>query len=504
MANFLDRVISYLSPKSGAERARFRNVQRVFENMEKRRYEAASIGRRTSGWRAGSTGPNAEIGTALVRLRNRSRDLVRNNPHAARAIQAISSNVVGYGIVPNVKDKKLDQLWKTWGDTTECDADGLHNFYGLQNIVMREIAEAGEVLIRRRFRRKADGLSVPLQLQVMEADHIDDTKDQTFANGGSIKKGIEFNALGRRVAYWLFPEHPGEVGYLSFSNTSVRIPAEEILHLYRADRSGQIRGVPWGAPVLLKLKDFDEYDDAQLMRQKIAAAFAGFVEDSEQPLDSSNKAPLDERIEPGLLHILPPGKKITFGNPPTVGADYEPYARVSLRSVATGYGVTYECLTQDYSNVNFSSGRMGWIEFKRNIEQWRWLMLVPGFCEAVWTWFVDAAQLGGMIRADRMPKKAAWTPPKREMIDPTKETAADVTAVRAGFKSLSEVIREQGNDPEAHFEEMAADNELIEKYRLKLDSDPRTINSNGAFQTPNNNGEDQNGKASNPEDDKES
>jgi lambda family phage portal protein len=485
MANLLDRVISYFNPRAGAKRVQYRKAQQFLENFGTRRYEGAAKGRRTSGWIASSTGPNSEIAGALTTLRNRSRDLVRNNPYAARAIQAISANVVGPGIIPQIapKDKKLSEIWNNWGDTSACSSDGMLNFYGIQNQVMREIAEAGEVLIRRQILRSNNG-SVPLTLQVLEADHIDNSRNESLSvGGGQVINGIEFDARGRRAAYWLFQEHPGEYNVTSLKRQSVRVPAQDILHIFRSDRAGQIRGVPWGAPIILKLRDFDDYEDAQLLRQKIAACFAVFVSDNEaQPETGDTDQAIDERVEPGLIHVLPPGKKIEFGNPPTVGADYEPFAKVSLRAVATGFGVTYEVLTQDYSNVNFSSGRMGWIEFQRNLNQWRWIMLIPGLCEPVWRWFVEAAQLAGMIRYDRQPQKAGWTPPKREMIDPTKETEADKEAVRSGFKTLSEVIREQGNDPDAHFTELNADNEKIDKYRLKLDSDPRTMNSSGAFQ----------------------
>jgi len=330
--------------------------------------------------------------------------------------------------------------------------------------------EAGEVLVRRILSR---GSKIPLQLQVIEADFLYDTFSQTLPGGGFIKQGIEFDKQGRRVAYHLYRHHPGEINPLGNSFEILRIPASEILHVYRKDRAGQLRGVPWGAPALLKLRDFDDYDDAQLIRQKIAACFAAFVIDKEATDGpGADSDTLDKNLEPGLIYELPPGKEITFGNPPAVGLEYEPYAAVTLRSIATGFGVTYESLTQDYSRVNFSSGRMGWIEFHRNIEQWRWNMLIPNLCEKVWDWFVEAAELAGEVTVDRT-KKATWTPPKREMIDPVKETDAQITAIRGGLKTLSEAIREQGNDPEKQLEEMANDNAMLDKKGLKLDSDPR-------------------------------
>lgn len=468
---WIDRWISYFNPRAGMRRARYRAVEDLFR--AKRRYEAASLGRRTKGWIAPDTGPNAEIKPALSRLRARSRDLVRNNAYASRAIQVISSNVVGTGIIPQPKNKKIDELWNGWGDTLQCDAEMQNNFYGIQALVMREIVEAGEVLIRKVLGKNSDGFQVPLQLQVIEADFLYDLSDRVLPNG-FLKQGIEFDSQGKRVAYHLYRQHPGEAAQGN-SLESIRIPANEILHIYRKDRAGQIRGVPWGSPTLLKLRDFDDYDDAQLIRQKIAACFAAFVMDKEPSDTPGNESDvLDKNIEPGLIYDLPPGKEITFGSPPTVGLEYEPYAAVTLRAIATGYGVTYESLTQDYSRVNFSSGRMGWIEFQRNIEQWRWNMLIPNLCEPVWDWFVEAAELVGLVSVNRI-KKATWTPPKREMIDPVKETEAQITAIRGGLKTLSEAIREQGNDPEKQFEEMARDNDLLDRYGLRVDSDGRDL-----------------------------
>lgn len=489
MSNWIDKTISYLSPAAGAKRARARYQEQIFQKAASRSFDGADKGRRTKGWKATSTSANAENGPAIVTLRDRSRDLVRNNPYAARAIQAIQTNVIGTGIIakPMVKGaknaKELGWAWKRWAESTECDADGLNNFYGLQSIAMRTLAEAGEVLVRRRHRFAIDKLTVPLQIQILEPDYIDTLKSESVEGGGYILQGVEFDKLGRRVAYWLFAEHPGDAGLASKASSfkSNRIPAEDILHLFRVDRTGQVRGIAWGAPVILRLRDFDEYEDAQILRQKVAASFTAFVHDIEAPDDATTAEDLGfDKLEPGAVENLPPGKTITFPNPPQVSG-YREFTDVSLHAVASGYGVTYEILTGDYSRVNFSSGRMGWIEFHRNVEQWRWLLLIPRLCEPVFRWFCEAALLAGYKgTSDAF---AQWTPPAREMIDPSKEISAQVTAVRAGFKTLSGVIREQGNDPEEFFEELIADNKKIDQAGLILDSDARKTMKAGIAQT---------------------
>jgi lambda family phage portal protein len=248
--NWIDRAIGYVSPVAAARRAR----ARAYLDLVARRYEAAGGSRATYGWLTPATSANAEIYGALPILRTRARDLARNNPHAAKAVTALVNNTIGSGIVarPKTGDQNLDRrivgLWQDF--VKEIDADGQLDFYGLQNLVARAFYESGEVLVRRRVRRTDDGLQVPLQYQVLEGDFLDHAKNEDLANG-LVRMGVEFDAIGRRRAYWMFPEHPGEGRYGAAARGKSRaVPADQILHLYEKQRPGQIRGVPWLTPVM--------------------------------------------------------------------------------------------------------------------------------------------------------------------------------------------------------------------------------------------------------------
>lgn len=480
-----DRIVGWLSPKGGVERLRYRAIlERASERLA---YEAASKGRRTDGWRTSGTSANAEIRVSLAVMRARSRALVRDNPWASRAVAGITANVIGTGIVAKVVDDdptyaaKVQTLWEDWAQTPACDADGEQDFYGLQSLVVRGLVEGGEQLVRRRWRRPEDGLPVPLQVQILEPDFLNSAKDQSAEAGTRTIQGVEFDLLGKRRAYWLFPEHPGELTAFG-AGSSKAVPASEILHVYRMDRAGQVRGVPWGSPTLLRLRDFDEYDDAQLFRQKLAACFGGVVNSDtipQSPVDpeTGKRDPLVS-IEPGMIQYLEPGESITFADPPSVEG-YADYSRVSLRAVAAGYGVPYELLTGDLSQVNFSSGRMGWLEFQRAIDQWRWLIVVTKLLDPVWAWFLEAAILAGKLNR---PARVHWTPPRREMIDPKAETYADNEAVRAGRTTLSELIRRDGNDPEQVFEELARERQRLRELDLVVSTDP--ANGSGKSSAP--------------------
>lgn len=478
--NPLDQLIASLSPQAALRRERAR-VQ--LDAM--RRYDGASRGRRTEGWLTQGTSADAAASASRTLLRDRSRDLIRNNPFAAKAVQVIVSNVVGTGIVAQARARRsrrrsqqLTDLWQGWAQNpSQCDHHGRHDFYGLQALALRTIVESGEVLIRRRTPSGDSGQRIPLRLQVMEPDMLDTTRDVALPDGGIIKEGIQFDSQGRREGYWLYEQHPGERHMRVVNINSSFVPADEIIHVYRQDRPHMDRGVPWASPVIIRLRDFDDYSDAQLLKQKISACFAGFVVDTESP-DAGMGSELIDKLEPGALEILPPGKDIRFASPPSVG-EFDRIARQYLLQIAAGFGITYEALTGDLSATNFSSARLGWLEFHRNIEAWRWHMLVPQMLNPIWDWFVSAGNVNG-VRLEGI--IANWTPPRRELIDPSTEIKATGLAVRMGFQSRSEAIREFGYDPDEVMLEMAEDNAQADQLGLVLDSDPRKVSGAGLTQ----------------------
>jgi lambda family phage portal protein len=486
-SNWIDRTVGYLSPQRGLKRIR----ARVAADLLVRHYEAASTGRRTQGWRKTSGDANAVMGASLADLRYHARDLVRNNAHAARAVSTIANQTVGWGIVakPATKNQKAVDLWKAWAGTTACDADGRHDFYGLQKLVMRAIVESGEVLVRRRYRLPEDGLPIPMQLQVLEADYIDTWRTGiVLPNGGKIIHGVEFDPIGRRVAYWLFPNHPGSTLSLfatgSLAGNSVRVPAEGILHVYHQDRVGQVRAPSWFSPVILKLKDYDEYDDAQLMKQKIAACLAVLTSDVDGSAaalgtaDTSTDPQIDS-LEPGIIKNLAPGQTVTVVDPPRVEG-YKDYAEITLRTIAAGIGVTYEDLTGDYTDLPFSAARMSRLSHQARVDDWRWRTLIPQFCDPVWRWAMEAALIMSLVRD---PVSATWTPPPVPYIDPEKEGLAFQRTIRGGAQTWSESVRERGYDPDELLKEYASDNKKFDDLGIILDSDARMTTQQGGPRT---------------------
>ncbi|MCU0971901.1 MAG: phage portal protein, partial [Gammaproteobacteria bacterium] len=396
--NWLDRAIGAVAPGAGLRRAR----QRQMIDALARAYEGARLGRRTESWVAGGTGANAEIGPALARLRDRARDLVRNNPYAAKAVSALVSNMVGTGLLPRaVADPGLaaeaDRLWTAFA--AHADADGLTDFAGLQALIARSLVESGEVLVRLRERRSADGLPVPLQLCASGEARTGcpcrcscrcsrptistarrPASSATAATSCRASSSTRSGAGGRTGSSRPIPAR------------AARVPADRVLHLFERLRPGQVRGIPWFAPAMLKLRDLDAYDEAELVRKKIEACFAAFVTgvQDEETLGRARIEPDGARIEtfePGMIEYLEPGRDVKFAAPAASGG-YGEYMRLQLHAVAAGVGLTYELLTGDLSQVNYSSIRAGLIEFRRRMEALQWQLLVPGLCAPVWRRFI--------------------------------------------------------------------------------------------------------------------
>jgi lambda family phage portal protein len=438
-----------------------------------RAFEAAKESRRTENWYTRNGGPNADIRSAWQMLVRRHQDLVDSNPWANRAVRVITNNWVGDGIIgsPVGASRRYNDAWTDWADSVECDWNGKLNWYGLQALIARTTAVRGSCLIRRRFDpAMQDRGLVGLQLQVMEPDYLDFGRD----DGSKIRFGQQYDSQGKLEGYWLRQSHPGETEWRGVRIQSEFVPASEIIHTYEVNRPGQGIGVPFGSAVLLHLRDIDDIASAMLLKTKIAACFTAFVY-SNEPSDLATTSVLTETLEPGAIEILPDGKQITFANPPQ-SPDYVSHQKHHLHAVAAGYGISYEALTGILSDVNFSSARMGFLEFHRNIASWRWNISIPQVMDPVHRWFNEVARVAQI----RGPRKVIWTPPRRELIDPAKEIRALIEGVKAGFFSLSEIQRSLGYIPSEVMNELEEDMATAREKGLALSVDGATGQGAGA------------------------
>jgi lambda family phage portal protein len=447
--NLLDRIVGWFSPTAELRRAAARmRIQSL--------YEGARTGRRTAGWIATNASANAEIASSLAKLRERSRDLIRNHHYAAKAAQEWRAKTVGAGILARISDERVQAAWEQW--RIICSADGFPHLEFIQSIVAQTVFESGECLVRFRRRDPRDGINPPLQLQVLEPDYLDMDKTQQI-DGGYIIQGVQFDLIGRRVGYWLFGQHPGEVvltGVRGGSLQSAFVPASEVLHIYEPTRPGQVRGVPRLAPVMLAMRDMDDWHDAEIVRKKTEACLAGFITSPDGEAFSLAQQALDEKgnvvetFEPGMIVRLKPGEDIRMATPAHAGG-LEESERVFARKIAAGIGMPYEILTGNLSTVNYSSYRAGLLSFRDIVTAFQWNVLIPQLCEPVMREFLRALAISG-ARTSGVTVK--WTPPAFDLLDRETEAKADEIMLRLGTMTWAQAVARQGEDPEQQLAEI--------------------------------------------------
>lgn len=465
----LETAIAAISPTWALKRARNRAALDVIQ----KRYKAGKNGRRGSSWNVPSSSANSAIGLVLQNLRNRSRDLMENNPYVKKAVEVMAANIVGTGIRPsfNFDDERLETIlaneWRKWAEKSDVDFDGIYNLYAIQDLAIITTIVSGECLILRR--RDNRGGKMNYSLQLLEGDYLDNGHDGTKYNDGSYDRmGIKFDRSGRRVGYWIYHSHPSETWRTDIKSRLV--PAEDVIHVFYKARPGQDRGVPWGHASFIRANELDRTEDARIMQQMIAACFAAFVHDNGADPSVMNPTGDDpdleyERIEPGRVEKLPPGKNISFANPPSVEG-FPDFAKHIVRGISAGFGISYEAVSNDFSNVNFSSARMAWIEMQRAVRRYQLRVATP-MLNKIFSWFMEAAEFNKVVDQEDSDKIPTWTMPGREILDPVKEATGTAKLLDANLITWSEAIRQSGKDPDEVIMEMKSDRSKFEAAGLE-------------------------------------
>jgi len=483
--NPFEQLLATIAPRMALRRQAAR-----LQLEQMRRYDAAARGRRTDNWVTQGSSADAATARGFGVMRDRARDLVRNNPYAKKAVESWVTNLIGAGWSFKAKQtrrngkqgERVTEAMRSWmSDPRQCDYHGLLNFDGLMAQAVRTWKESGEVLIRARTPSKATmkrlGLVIPLQLQVMEGDWIDENQDTPGVTGeGWTKRGIVYDSEGRRERYWIYNYHPGESAVQATSIVSNTVVAEEIIHLFTPERPGMTRGVCCLAPVMVRLKDLGDLLDARLMKEKVAACLAAAVVDLDGTSDQ--KSTIGDRIEPGGIVRLGPGQDIRTINPPAAG-EIDRVIKTYLLEIAAGIGITYEELTGDYSGGSFTQGRMGWIGFQRRLMSDTWQVLEPMVFDRVAEWAFNAMGAVG-IATDGI--TADWTPPRRELYDPQSETNSTIARVRAGLLPPQEAIRMESYEPDEVIRQLQEWNQALDAAGIVLDTDPRKVSAAGLTQ----------------------
>lgn len=471
----------------------------------RRGYQGAMYNRLVADWITASTSMDAEIRKDLKRLRDRSRDLVRNNDYARSAQRAITNNVVGQGVsmqasvkmrrgnrMDDTSNGAIEAAWAKWKRKQYCHTAGILSFHDIERQLIDAMPESGEIFVRK-VRQAFGGGRVPLALEIIEADRLDVDKNEIAdKTGNEIRMGVERDKWGRPVAYHFKAEHPGDYPFGAgvVANQTVRVLAADVIHLFRQERPGQTRGVPWIASAIMKMHHLQGYTEAEVIAARAEACRMGFITSPEDDAMSDGQENGQDvaNFEPGLIHRLLPGETFTDSKPNRPGGQYEPFVRAMLLSLAAGLGVSYATLSRDYSQANYSSGRLSLLDDRDN---WRVLQswLIENFHRPVFEEWLDLAVLSGELQlngyeANPEPFRAVrWIPRGWQWIDPAKEMAAYKDAVRCGFTTVTDVIAQQGGDIEDVMQTRQRELEMAEGMGLVFDTDPGAVDNKGANQS---------------------
>jgi len=484
------RALAWVAPQAALRRAQALGV------FETRAYDGARVGRRGESFTASASSANVEIGSALARLRNRARDLVRNTSEGARAIEVRTASTIGTGItvVPDNGSDRVDNLvkdlWAEW--TASADIEGINTFGGLQRLAWMSTLEGGDAVIRRMTPRDRTGMRVPLKLKLVEGDFIDAARDLGIFDGTNTRLGVGLGPHDERLGLWLHGQHPGDYNFYGAPFVSQFVSRSEAIHLFRPLRPGQVRGVPLLAPVLMSARDRADLMDSVLIKAKTEACFSAFVETDGTTQKNLGQVKADtsgglarmiERLAPGMINYLRPGEKVSFAEPKGSGQFAEVYL-ASAMAFAAGCGVTYDELTGDLRQANYSSLRAGKMIGRRLALMDQELVVVPQLIRPVVGWFEDAAVISGALRPRKGGYRWDFIMPAVDAIDPRKDLEADILAVRAGRMTPQEFIASWGQDWRKVVKDFNAFFEVLDKTSssIVLDIDPRKTSQIGVAQ----------------------
>lgn len=475
--------------------------------LRQRMYSGAVLDRLTSDWVAQGTSQDAEVFSSLRALRNRSRQLIRDNDYARNAKRIVMNNVVGaHGIrmqarlkmqrgdkLAEAVNQQIENAWKRWCKPDNCDVTGKLSFAAIQRMAMGGMFESGEILIRL-VRQPFGRSKIPLALELIESDQLIETQNGRYGQN-MIRMGVEVNQWCRPQAYWLYPNHPGDVTFQGVNPSQImRLPADEVIHLFTPERPTHTRGVPWLHSTLKRLHQLEGFEEAEVVAARASSAIMGFIEtepavdpaDAEK--DTNYKGERVEELAPGAVMNLGPGERFNGFSPQRAQGNYEPFMRSMLRGVCSGLGISYASLSKDSSQSNYSSSRLDLLEER---DMWRVLQdwMIEHFNQRVFEEWLYMAVLSGEVKIPNFEASPddvfdciKWRPRGWSWVDPEKDVNSAVKSIRSGFKTLQQVIEEHGGDFDEEMLQRKEEIELFKEFKLVFDNDPSQVDEKGMAQ----------------------
>ena len=409
-------------------------------------------------------------------IRHRARDLERNADYVEAAILAMERNVVGSGIRLDCKledtelEQKIENLWERWCHAENCDVTGRLCFCEILKMAVRRMMVDGGLLLVATY---TGNKKFPLQLQIKEVDELN--AGILFHGKNQVVGGIEIDASNRPVAYhFTVYDVYGETG------KNVRIPADRVIYLNRIKRTSQVREVSSFANVLSRLRDLNQFLNAVSVKERMLACLAVFVKKVNAALGLGRNQKVDKetgakkrKLSPGMIMELDAGDEIQVVNPSGQASNAKDMVSILLRAVSSAMGLSYEAVSRDMSQSNYSSARQNLIEDRETYKEWQHY-LSEHLCRKVYHWWLDSCVMaGGLSIPDYFsaPEKyteCRWIAKGMSWIDPAKEANANRIAMATYQTTLEEVAAEQGKDWREILAQRAKEEKLMKELGLEV------------------------------------
>jgi len=464
-------------------------------------FAAAEISRLTASLASETRFINDQLRHDLRALRARSRQATKNNPYGRRFVKMVVDNVGGAkpfrlqakvrysnGKFDDGANKRIEEVWAAWSAKGNCELTDRWAWNTLQRQILQVFATDGEVILRKYKGPEFGRYGV--QLQLIDTDRLDESKNVRLQGGGAIHMGVEVSAIGKPVAYHLLKRKPANWQNGGFAREYERVPADEIVHLFIPEYAEQVRGIPWMYAALLNLVHMGAFEEAAVIAARVGAAQMGFIQSpdggktlaDQQGKDSTGAPVID--AEPGSFPTLPPGYTMEGWNPKYPDAAIEPFLKAIGRGVAIGVNVAYHNLSGNMEGVNYSSARIAELD-----ERDTWLGLQEFMIDHLHTPFYNndwlpIQAINGQLPFDlsRLDKyrQVRWQGRRWAWVDPEKEVNASIKAIEARLTSRTRVVSETGEDFEELLEEVAAEEEMAKGKGVELFVSSDGAASNGA------------------------
>lgn len=461
--NLLDKTISYISPAAGYRRQAWREAL-----SERSNYDAADISRSSRNWRV--INDSAEHMDAPERdlVRARARDLQRNSDVACGVLSAFERNVIGRGISLQARtgnaefNREAERLWKQWCRAKNCDVTGQQNFTQMLRMALTQKKVDGGILFKKCYTK---GGLVPFKLQVLEVDELDVSQIRPKRKGNRVTGGIEYDAYNRPVGYWI---KQYSIDGMSLSESKY-YDANDIIFYWQKKRASQIREISDLSQTISRVRDANEFINAVSIKERVAACLAVFIKrvlpngggfgrgggGNEKRHSYEGKT-----LAPGMIAELNAGDELDVVNPANSGSDSAEFLKVQQRMISSGQGLSYEAVSRDMSQTNYSSARQAMIE-DDNTYWPEAELLIERVMDEVYETFLISCVLAGLISApgfwdDKLLYfEHQWVPSPRRWIDPSKEATANKIALTTGQKTFQDICAENGKDWEDQLADMA-------------------------------------------------